>query len=222
MWTLAALFTGGLRSHAVYDHATGQYIRTFQPATGVHVRPHSYALPPSAYQLAQQESLRLALTGSAAPTPRIDMASAYASSYALAQAEASRPAQYYPPPAAAAAATVTAAAASTLSAQKGALRASHVHGPVSRQPAVILRDGNCKLAAATADHSQIGKASALRSHAANREDKQTLNMIVHSPDVNPHKYGHNRFADPYTEYDPKAQAAIDDIKTRLKSSYKGK
>ena len=60
---------------------------------------------------------------------------------------------------------------------------------------------------APANKEQKGSAAELRTHV-NRNHSKNLSFIVHSGDKNPHKHGHNAFADPKNEYDPKAEEVI--------------
>ena len=67
---------------------------------------------------------------------------------------------------------------------------------------VIIPDG--------ASLTQIGTAAVLRTrfHGPTRK---TLNDITHSGDENPHKHGHNPFADHTVTHDPNAQAVLDSL-----------
>lgn len=65
-----------------------------------------------------------------------------------------------------------------------------------------------------ANADQVGQAAALRHGDLEQEDRQTVNQIIHSGDPNPHKFGHNPFADPTKSYDPKAQEALDRIASK--------
>eukprot|EP00179_Madagascaria_erythrocladioides_P029718 CAMPEP_0198357518 /NCGR_PEP_ID=MMETSP1450-20131203/127144_1 /TAXON_ID=753684 ORGANISM="Madagascaria erythrocladiodes, Strain CCMP3234" /NCGR_SAMPLE_ID=MMETSP1450 /ASSEMBLY_ACC=CAM_ASM_001115 /LENGTH=74 /DNA_ID=CAMNT_0044064157 /DNA_START=191 /DNA_END=415 /DNA_ORIENTATION=+ len=58
-----------------------------------------------------------------------------------------------------------------------------------------------------ASHSQIGRAAAKRTHTSGAT-RQDLNKIVHSADKDPHKHGHNPYADPTATYDPQAEKAL--------------
>mmetsp|Transcript_22988 Transcript_22988/g.78266 ORF Transcript_22988/g.78266 Transcript_22988/m.78266 type:complete len:114 (+) Transcript_22988:67-408(+) len=60
--------------------------------------------------------------------------------------------------------------------------------------------------------SQMGQAASLRDFAL-LETKKQLNLIVHSEDVNPHKFGPNQYAGKAGIYDLMAQKVID--KARL-------
>lgn len=64
---------------------------------------------------------------------------------------------------------------------------------------------------AMASTLQKGQAAELRTFVDNKADYQALSYILHSGDDNPHKYGHNPFADSTNSYDPKAQEVIDRI-----------
>ncbi len=58
---------------------------------------------------------------------------------------------------------------------------------------------------------QKGEAAELRSYADKSTYKE-LSFINHSGDANPHKHGHNPYADNTNSYDPKAQVVIDAAK----------
>ena len=60
-----------------------------------------------------------------------------------------------------------------------------------------------------ASSTQKGKAAELRHRVdPNGPLRKHLNMIVHSGDKNPHRYGDNPYADPSNSYDLSAQVAI--------------
>mmetsp|Transcript_37646 Transcript_37646/g.60712 ORF Transcript_37646/g.60712 Transcript_37646/m.60712 type:complete len:85 (+) Transcript_37646:102-356(+) len=56
---------------------------------------------------------------------------------------------------------------------------------------------------------QKGQAAEGRYYSTIKETRESMSKIVHSSDPNPHKYGHNEFADPNNKWDPKAQKVID-------------
>jgi hypothetical protein len=67
-----------------------------------------------------------------------------------------------------------------------------------------------------ADAKQVGLAAELRHGHLSPEDRETCNFIIHSGDKDPHKRGHNQYADPTKSYDPKAQEALDKIVAKQK------
>lgn len=55
---------------------------------------------------------------------------------------------------------------------------------------------------------QMGEAAQLRDRASGK-DRKALNFIVHSQDIDPEKYGTNKYACKEDIYDPEAQEVID-------------
>ena len=74
-----------------------------------------------------------------------------------------------------------------------------------------------------ANAEQQGQASVIRNlddrdHFLSTEERQNLNLIIHSGSqpvikFGPEKGSNNPFYDPNQEYDPKAQDALDSIKS---------
>jgi len=64
-----------------------------------------------------------------------------------------------------------------------------------------------------ASTNQKGRAAELRTYTKGKE-RQQLNHIVHSGDVNPHKHGYNPFADKNNKYDKKAAKVIKAAKAK--------
>eukprot|EP00943_MAST-04B_sp_MAST-4B-sp1_P008066 g8066.t1 len=68
-----------------------------------------------------------------------------------------------------------------------------------------------------ASEPQMGEAANIRNTIPDmsRADRNTLNQIIHSSDkYGPYASTPNPFRDLTASYDPKAQAALDDIKAR--------
>jgi hypothetical protein len=65
------------------------------------------------------------------------------------------------------------------------------------------------------DATQKGRSAEMRTYMNGKLYKD-LSFIVHSGDIDPNKYGPNRFADPNNEYDPNAEQVITNAEIKYK------